>query len=432
MASPHAHAGDGAVCLLELDVDGPPPELPSLALDGRRYTRAAVAVRVHGVLLGVTDIDLRSRGVDGEELAARAVEALRGELDEHLRADGDSHQPHCRSEHERFLERAPFASVIVATRNSQGTLGRCLDSLLALDYPGFEILVVDNATAGEGVRTLVESRAGGRARVEYLREERPGVAIAHNRALPDARGQILAFTDDDVVVDPLWLARLARAFELAPGVGCVTGLILPSELESRAQVWIDDYWGFGKGFERRVFDSARQPDQPLYPYTAGVFGSGANMAFSAGALRSIGGFDPALGTGSPALGGDDLAAFFDVIAAGYRLVYEPTAVVRHRHRPEYESLRTQAYGYGVGLSAYLAKTLVDDPRRVLEVAVRVPRAIAYLLSPDSAKNARRPASLPPELIRLERRGMAVGAWAYMRSRWLRRGMYAGATEGAAS
>src|SRR5205823_5518251 len=85
------------------------------------------------------------------------------------------------------------------------------------------------------------------------------------------------------------------------------------------------------------------------------------------------GFDPALGAGSPARGGDDLAAFFDVIAAGHRLVYEPTAVVRHRHRADYDSLRRQAYSYGVGLSPYLAKTLVDHPGRVLDVSARAPR-----------------------------------------------------------
>ena len=74
--------------------------------------------------------------------------------------------------------------------------------------------------------------------------------------------------------------------------------------------------------------------EPLYPYTAGVFGSGANMAFRADALRAMGGFDTSLGAGSAALGGDDLAAFFDVIEAGHTLVYEPTAFVRHRHRAD--------------------------------------------------------------------------------------------------
>jgi cellulose synthase/poly-beta-1,6-N-acetylglucosamine synthase-like glycosyltransferase len=250
------------------------------------------------------------------------------------------------------------------------------------------------------------------------------VAVAHNAGLRHATGELVAFADDDVVVDRLWLAQIAKAFNVSDRVGCVTGLILPAELESPAQLWLDGYWGFDKGFERRVFDGRRRPDRPLHPYTAGAFGSGASMAFRTRVLRELGGFDPALGTGSPALGGDDLAAFFDVLEAGHDLVYEPTAVVRHHHRSDYASLRRQAYCYGVGLTAYLTKTLADNPRRAVELTRRAPRAVAYVLSPASAKNARRPDSFPTELTRLERRGMAVGAFAYARSRWLRRSLYA--------
>jgi GT2 family glycosyltransferase len=421
----------GAVCLLELDVDGPPPEVPAVAADGRPYARAAVVVRLHGLLMGVVQLDLAEHPA-GEDVARAAIASCSEAIERHLRADGDGPEPRCRAEHARFLEHAPYASVIVATRDGDATLGPCLDSLLALDYPSYEVIVVDNASRGDGVRAIVEERQAAHPQLSLVREERPGVAIAHNRGLATARGRVLAFTDDDVVADPLWLARLAAPFERSPRVGCVTGLILPSELESPAQVWTDAHWGFGKGFEQRVFDRDSGDGSPLYPYAAGVFGSGANMAFSREALRSIGGFDPALGTGSRALGGEDLAAFFDVIDAGHELVYEPTAVVLHHHRPDYASLRTQAYGYGVGLTAYIAKTLVDDPRRVLGVASRLPRAVAYLLDPRSPKNARRPATLPAELIRLERRGMAVGGLAYLRSRWDRRAAYAEAREGAAA
>src|SRR3954453_22568229 len=310
-----------AVCIVEVELDGGAPEVPRISQSGLPYARAAVAVRVHGILVGVADLALEGEE-DGADVAARATEALSEEIAAHLLADGDDpDHPHCCAEHQRLLENAPFVSVIVATRDGERTLKACLDSLLAQDYPDYEVIVVDNASRGPSVRALVE---GADPRVTYLREERPGVAVAHNRALGGARGSILAFTDDDVVADPLWLARIVRAFELSPAVGCVTGLILPAELESAAQVWIDDYWGFDKGFERPVFDGSRPPGQPLYPYTAGVFGSGANMAFTASARRDIGGFDPALGTGSPPLGGDDLAAFFHLVAPGHHLPLHPT------------------------------------------------------------------------------------------------------------
>ena len=77
------------------------------------------------------------------------------------------------------------------------------------------------------------------------------------------------------------------------------------------------------------------------------------MAFRTDWLRTNGGFDPATGAGTPARGGDDLDAFLRVVLDGRTLVYEPAAIVRHYHRRDYASLRRQAYGYGVGLGAYL-------------------------------------------------------------------------------
>src|SRR5947209_8917755 len=406
-------AAAGPVCLIDLDLGAPLPEAPACASDGRPYARAAVAVRVHGELIGVVDMPVRGERPDIDELARLATAAVQERVDDHLCRDGlgpgvyrNGGPPRCQREHASFLAAAPFVSVVIATRDGEATLGDCLDALRALDYPSFEVIVVDNASRRDGVRELVEARGD----VTYVREDRPGLAVAHNRGLEAARGEIVAFIDDDVVADPRWLAQTAKAFAAADDVACVTGLILPAELESPAQLWLDGYWAFGKGFERRVFDGRRPPGEPLYPFTAGVFGSGANMAFRADALRAMGGFDPGLGAGSPALGGDDLAAFFGVIAAGHRLVYEPTAVVRHRHRRDYESLRRQAYGYGVGLTAYLAKTLIDDPRRTLGLTLRAPWALAHIIAPSSPKNAGRPEGLPAELQRLERRGMLVGAF----------------------
>ncbi len=73
-------------------------------------------------------------------------------------------------------------------------------------------------------------------------------------------------------------------------------MIVPAELETPAQVWLEQYGGFNKGFEARLFNlSNHKPASPLYPYTAGVFGSGANMAFTRAALNEIGGFDPRWG-----------------------------------------------------------------------------------------------------------------------------------------
>ena len=136
------------------------------------------------------------------------------------------------------------------------------------------------------------------------------------------------------------------AFDAGPDVRCVTGMIAPLELDTRTQQLIEAHAGFNKGFEQRLFDPAGDHhDDVLFPFAAGVFGSGANMSFDTEYLRSVGGFDAAMGAGTVALGGDDLAAFYDVMATGHQLVYEPAAIVAHRHHRELPALQRQAYGY---------------------------------------------------------------------------------------
>ncbi len=327
------------------------------------------------------------------------------------RVSGDG--PACaRIRAERLAEPVSI-SVIVATRERPTSLARCLDSLLRQDYPGLEIVVVDNAASTTATRELVHGRYGDRVR--YVAEPVPGLATAHNRGLTVARGEILAFTDDDVVVDAQWASALVEAFRAYPRAGCVTGLIMPAELETRAQAMLERRGSFAKGFD--VVEHHRSaPRHPLFPFTAGRLGSGANMAFTAEVLRELGGFDPALGTGTAARGGDDLLAFFRCAAAGHAVVYQPEALVWHHHRSEDEALARQALGYGVGLGAYLTAALVHEPRMIPALIRRLPRGLLYARR-DSSPDEADPQAWPAELSRLERRGLLSGPAAYARSRW---------------
>ena len=119
-----------------------------------------------------------------------------------------------------------------------------------------------------------------------------------------------------------------------------------------------------------------------------------------------------LGTGTRAR--DDLAAFFAAVTAGYRIVYQPDALVRHWHRDSVDALAQQAYGYGVGLGAYLTDALVHEPAVVLKTALSSTRLAAGGRRP-------RPAGWPPELIKLGHRGTIVGPFAYAASWWRARG-----------
>ncbi|WP_246561785.1 glycosyltransferase [Streptomyces roseirectus] len=270
----------------------------------------------------------------------------------------------------------PYATVVIATRERAGKLVHALDSMLAQDHPGFEIVVVDNAPATETTQDLIREKYA--ERVRYLCEPMPGLALAHNTGLAAARGEVVAFTDDDVVADPRWLTELTSPFTSDPRLGCATGLILPARLRTPAQVLLESHGGFSKGFAPRTYDPAAPPsDEPLFPFTAGRFGSGAGMAFRTSVLRDVGGFDPATGAGTLARGGDDLYGFVRVLAHGYRLRYTPSALVWHHHRETWRDLETQAYGYGAGLGAYLTAVLVNSPGLLPAFLARVPKGVLY-------------------------------------------------------
>ncbi|MEU3610838.1 glycosyltransferase [Streptomyces sp. NPDC006872] len=336
----------------------------------------------------------------------------------------------------------PSTTVVVATRERAEKLAHALDSLLAQDHPDFEILVVDNAPVTDSTRDLVEHKYA--ERVRYVTEPVPGLAVAHNKGVEAAHGEVIAFTDDDVVADPRWLTELTAPFVADPGLGCTTGLILPARLRTPAQVLLESHGGFAKGFTARTYDPHDPPaDEPLFPFTAGRFGSGASMAFRAEVLRAVGGFDPATGAGTRARGGDDLYGFVRVLAAGHRLHYTPQALVWHHHRETWRDLETQAYGYGAGLTAYLTAILVNRPGLLPAFLARLPRGLAYARTLTASREAEgssgkaegssgdtggapgghddRTHAWPGRLSRLQRRGMLYGPVGYLRARHALRG-----------
>jgi hypothetical protein len=419
--------GFGPVRLLELelgDLDlrcfGPPR-------DPARYRSARVLVRLHGAPLGVLDIDRHDAQLKPEAIAERARRELGEAIEAHVKDDGvaSADAPRCVRERRAFRARAPFASVVIGTRERPADLAATLDTVLALDYPRFEVIVVDNASTTDRTRALLERRFGDVANVRYVREPLPGLAVAHNRGLDAARGEIVAFTDDDVIVDRLWLLELARGFELADDVACVTGLILPTELETPAQLWLEDWIRHNKGYMPRLFDrGANRPVDKLFPYAAGTFGSGANMAFRTDALRALGGFDPATGTGSLSRGGDDLSAFFAIVTAGHTLAYQPSAIVRHAYRRDAEGLRTLMFDYGAGLTAFLTKVVVDRPGVVADIAWRAPFGAAHAVHLRPSRRDGSADGVAAGLVARERLGMLAGPVGYLIERRRRRAQYA--------
>lgn len=409
-------------------------QLPTLsAIDEKTaqyYQRARCLVSLHDHPLGVVDLQFHKKELDAQDYIQHIWHSLHEQILEHLQQDGlpaateldagglTSPQPSlCIEERERFFSTAPFVSVIVSTHDRPERLSMSLPTLLAQHYPRYEVIIVDNAPSTNATADLIKQTYGDIEKLRYIREDNPGLSRGLNRGVMEARGEILAFTDDDVVLNCYWLLQLAKAFSLTDDVMCVTGLVLPLELETPAQILFEEYGGFDKGFRRRTYDLTKnRPREPLFPYTAGRFGTGASMAIRSAFLRSVGGFDPALKCGL------DIAVFFQVIKQGHKLVYEPAALAYHAHRRTYAELRNQIYDYGVALTAYLTKNILEHPRYLFELVTKIPYGLIFMWSARSPRNQKKSVHYPRELTTLELKGMLHGPFVYLHRRWQRTSM----------
>ena len=240
-------------------------------------------------------------------------------------------------------------TVAICTRERPDDLARALNAIRALSPAPAEVLVVDNAPLTDATRTVVSCAPFAR----YVREDRRGLDAARNRALREARGDIVAFTDDDATPEPEWLNGLLPNFA-DPCVAITTGLTLPLALDTEGQELFEEHCTFVRGFGRRVFDG--QIDNP---FAVGPVGAGANMAVRRQMLLDLGGFDERLDGGMPTHSGGDHDMFVRALSAGHRVIYDPAAVSWHRHPRTTAELLDTAYGYGVGVYAMWTGLLVE-------------------------------------------------------------------------
>lgn len=388
------------------------------------YRSLLAVARLDGDPLGVATFSVGPGGrVSRDRLAYGVRHQLEAELAEAFarrdlvlpRSLPRAGVPRLRKEARRASATRRPVSVVVATCCNPRALERCLRSIFLCDYPEFDVIVVENRPGSSATRRMLAERFPHETNLRYVEEPRAGASRARNAGLALAKGEIVAFTDDDVVVDPGWIRESAEALERADDVACVTGLILPLELEADSQLLLEQFAGFGKGFRRHTYrlPEARE-DNPLFPYTAGTIGSGASTVMRADVARQLAGFDTTLGPGTPTTGGEDLDLYIRVLRAGHAVAYEPSAIVWHEHPEGMPRLRRQVYRYGVGLGAMLAKQLIAGPER-LELLRAVPGGLRYARDPASRKNAGKPADYPSLLTWLERLGMLIGPAAYVLS-----------------
>lgn len=384
-----------AAHVLEIELDDQIPDQPV-----GTHPEAFVLLRLSGRPIGSVRVACDAGIVRGAAIQAaiKADQALQKRLEQTRLMDWLMQQ-------ETPSAPAPLSwSVVICTRDRTDDLRRCLESLRQIDMARGEIIVVDNAPSDDATARLVADYP-----VRYVREDRVGLNWARSRGAQAATGQIVIFTDDDVVVDRQWVAALLEPFA-HPRVAAVTGLTLPLELETPAQELFEQYGGFGRGFVRRTFDYTTIP-----PAAAGMVGAGANMALRRELVTSMRLFDAELDCGTVTRTGGDAYAFYQLLAAGYQIIYSPHALTWHRHRRDYAALRRTLAGYSVGGFAFLTRCWVQHGDwQALAVAASWFRhdhlvQIARVL-------LRRPRALPLDLVWAQIVACPLGPWTYLLSR----------------
>jgi glycosyltransferase involved in cell wall biosynthesis len=215
----------------------------------------------------------------------------------------------------------PSVSVIVPVYNAERTLEDCMDSVLELDYPreSKELIFVDNSST-DGTAEILR-RSPGESRILF--ERKRGPAAARNKGIMNSMGDVIAFTDSDCVVDKDWLRKIVMPLQ-NEGVGIVGGRILATRPCNKVEE-----------FGETIHDHGKAINEYKPPYVMTM-----NWASRRSVLNEVGLFDERF------IRGQDVDLSWRIFQKGYRLVYEPEAVVRHRNERTLSGLFREGYVHG--------------------------------------------------------------------------------------
>jgi glycosyltransferase involved in cell wall biosynthesis len=248
-------------------------------------------------------------------------------------------------------------SVVVPTRRRAGLLADCLAALRVQHTAPLEILVVDNSSGDAATRAAAD-HAGAR----YIHVPNGALCAARNVGARAARGDVVAYVDDDAVAEPEWIAALLTGFTDS-AVGAVTGRIRPTIVESDAH-----RAAVAAGISMFDQDTPITLDRSMPDWFAraafGGVGNGGNMAIRRALFDAGFAFHERTGRGTAVIAYDEHFAFLDLVTRGYRVVYVPTAVVRHPLPGTIDDLRRQQARDVAAFSAYVTLLFIETPHRV--------------------------------------------------------------------
>lgn len=236
-------------------------------------------------------------------------------------------------------EASPLVSVIIPTRNRSSDIARAVASVLACDYPNFELIVVDQSSDTATETALRSSLADSRFRL--LRTPTTGISAARNHGIERARGELIGLTDDDCEVPSTWVRCLAASLGSNSTTGLVFGVVIPGEHDQSA--------GFVPGFLCQAPALVRS-----VRHAHKIGGMGACMATRKSVWCQVQGFDERLGVGSSLGAGEETDFSIRTLLAGHQVEIDPDLQVVHHGFRTWESGRSLIQRYWKSTGAVLA------------------------------------------------------------------------------
>jgi len=233
----------------------------------------------------------------------------------------------------RQLPHSPTVSIIVCSYNGAATLRACLESLSLLNYPSYEIVLVDDGSIDKTAQIAAEF-----ASVRYIHQPNRGLSVARNTGAAAARGEVFVYTDADCMVDIDWLSHLIGTLTSGDYAG-VGGPNVPPP----ARNWV----------QACVAAAPGGPSHVLLTDTIAEHIPGCNMAFWRWAFENVGGFDPEYHKA-----GDDVDFCWRLQQAGGVIAFSPAAIVWHHRRFTLRAFHQQQKGYGEAESLLRFKHLI--------------------------------------------------------------------------
>jgi glycosyltransferase involved in cell wall biosynthesis len=220
------------------------------------------------------------------------------------------------------MSQPPNVSVIVPVYNAQETIGECIHSLLQLNYPkgNLELIFVNNAST-DNTRAILSQYSND---IQILYEPKKGPAAARNKGVLHARGEVVAFTDSDCVVDKDWLLHLIPALE-DRRVGIVGGAILSKRPYNKIE-------RFGEAIHDH--DMAINSYKPPAVITM-------NWTSRLSVLKEVNLFDEGFTRC------EDVDLSYRILQSGYRFAFKPQAVIYHKNESTYSGLFREGFLHGV-------------------------------------------------------------------------------------